>query len=188
MKLFKIAALCLLLGACVFGTSKNSTFYTLTSQETEALSDKNLHFVGINRIQLPKYMDRPQIVTQSKDKTEMVLSEYNRWIESPSLLTTRVLVENLSALLPKTQIKTNPFGTEKFDRLVSVEVLNMNAILGGRAELTVWYTIKNATGQTSVRQKFTDTIRIGSSYDDMAKGYSELWMKLSRQIANSLIK
>ena len=188
MKILRLSVLFLLLGACVFGMSKESTFYTLASQKTAVLSDKNLHFIGINRIQLPKYMDRPQIVTQSKDSTEMVLSEYNRWIEYPSVLATRVLVEDLSSLLPQTQIKENQFGMDKFNQIVFVEVTNMSAVLGEKAELTAWYTIKNNLGIVLVRQKFMDVIQIGNTYDDMARGYSELWMNLSRHIATSLTK
>ena len=188
MKLFKLIALCFLLGACVFGTSKKSTFYTLTPQQTVALSNQNLNFIGVNRIQLPKYLDRPQIVTQNKDSSEMIVSEYNRWIESPSVLATRMVVENLSALLPKTQIKMNQFGTEKFDKIVSVEVVSMNAILSKKAKLNAWYTIKNKEGKILLRQKFTQTVDIDKSYDDLALGYSQLWMKLSQQIAKNLIK
>jgi len=187
MRLLKVLILCFLLSACVFGTTQNSKFYTLTAQKTEPLSNKNLNFIGVNRIQLPKYMDRPQIVTQSLDSNEMTVSEYNRWIESPAVLVSRILTEDLSNLLPKTQIKINPFGTEKFDKIVSVEIIKMDAILGGKAELEAWYTIKNNSGKVLTRQKFSDSVKIGNSYDDLAVGYSNLLMNLSKQIGQSLI-
>ena len=188
MKLIKIITFCLLLTACVFGTSQTSTFYTLQPQQTTALSNKNLRFIGIDRVQLPKYADRPQMVTQSKDSAEMVVSEYHRWIESPSILTMRVVMEDLSALLPQTQIKMNQFGADRFDKIISIEVVSMNAVLGEKAELRAWYTIKNKMGQISTHQKFASDVQIGKSYDDMAKGYSKLWMELSQDIAKMLIK
>lgn len=188
MRFLKILTLCFLLTACVFGTSQTSKFYTLTSEPSPSISNSYKSFVGVMRVQLPKYMDRPQIVTQNKNSPEMVISEYNRWIENPSVLATRVLVEDLSALLPSAQIKMNQYGLEQFDRVISVEVVNMNAVLGEKIILEAWYSIKNKAGRLLARQKFADSVQIGNSYDDLANGYSHLWKKLSQQITNSLIK
>ena len=140
------------------------------------------------RVQLPKYMDRPQIITQNKNSPEMVISEYNRWIENPSVLATRVLVEDLSSLLPSAQIKMNQYGLEQFDRVISVEVVKMSAVLGEKITLEAWYTIKNKSGQTLIRNKFIDSVQIGRSYDDLANGYSKLFTVLSQDIARTLIK
>ncbi len=188
MQFLKILTLCFLLSACVFGTSQISKFYTLTSESSPSISNSYKSFVGVMRVQLPKYIDRPQIVTQNKNSPEIVISEYNRWIENPSVLTTRVLVENLSTLLPSAQIKINQYGLEQFDRIISVEVIKMNAVLGEKITLEAWYTIKNKAGHLLTRQKFDDSVQIGKSYDDMASGYSQLWKKLSQQISNSMIK
>ena len=64
----------------------------------------------------------------------------------------------------------------------------MNAILGDKAELEAWYTIKNNSKKTLVQQKFADTVAIGKTYEDVASGYSQLLGKLSQDIATSLIK
>ena len=188
MRLFKLITLCFLLSACVFGTSQSSKFYTLTSQPNEAASNSYKTFVGVARIQLPKYVDRPQIVTQKADSNEVIISEYNRWIESPSVLATRVLVEDLSMFLPSSQIKMNQYGLEQFDRVISVEVVNMNVILGEKITLEAWYTIKNKSGQILIRNKFIDSVQIEKSYDDLANGYSKLLNRLTQDIAHTLIK
>ncbi|MDY6408020.1 MAG: PqiC family protein [Pseudomonadota bacterium] len=188
MRFLKILTLCFLLTACVFGTSQTSKFYTLASEPSPSISNSCKSFVGVVRVQLPKYMDRPQIATQNKNSPEIVISEYNRWVENPSVLMTRVLVEDLSALLPSAQIKMNQYGLEQFDRVISVEVVKMNAILGDQAELVAWYTIKNKSGQTLIRNKFADSVQIGKSYDDLANGYGQLLTRLSQNIAHALIK
>lgn len=188
MRLIKIIIPCLLLGACMFGTSQNAKFYTQAAASASAISDSYTAFVGINRVILPKHIDRPQMVTQQKNSLEIKISEYNRWVESPVVLTTRVLVTDLSMLLPAAQIKTNQSKGEAFDRIVSVEVTQMNAILGDKAELEAWYTIKNNSKKTLVQQKFADTVAIGKTYEDVASGYSQLLGKLSQDIATSLIK
>ena len=188
LRLLKLLTLCFVLTACVMGTSQNAKFYTITSQPTDSISASYKSFVGVTRIQAPKYMDRPQIVTQNQNSPEMVVSEYNRWVENPSVLATRALVENLSALLPSAQIKMDSFGLEKFDKVVSVEIVKMNAIFGEKATLEVWYTIKNKNGKLLTHQKFIDSVKIGNNYDDLAVGYSHLLGGLSQDIARNLIE
>lgn len=187
MKLIKILIPCLLLGACL-GTSQQSKFYTQTVASTGAVSADFASFVGVNRIQLPKYIDRPQMVTQQADSAQVTISEYNRWVEFPSVLATRAVTENLGFLLPASQIKVNQLRGEKYDWTVSVEIVKMNAILGDKAEIEAWFTIKNRSGQQVVHQKVTKTALIGKSYDDMAKGYSQLLAAISRDIAEVLIR
>ncbi|MBO7191289.1 MAG: membrane integrity-associated transporter subunit PqiC [Elusimicrobiaceae bacterium] len=188
MKLIKIIIPCLLLNACVFGTSQTSKFYTQTATSAEPVSLNYTSLVGVSRIQLPKYMDRPQMLTQLKNSAQINISEYNRWVESPAVLATRVLTEDLSALLPAAQIKMNQLKGEHFDRTVSVEITKLDAVLGDKADMVAWYTIKDKAGQVLVHQKFTDMVLIGRTYDDLAKGYSELLADLSQEIAAVLIK
>ena len=188
MRFLKIVVACLFLSAGIFGTSQSAKFYTLTSPDEAVISKKCNAFVGVGRVQLPKYMDRPQIVVQNKDTPEMVVSEYNRWVEAPAVLTTRVLTNDLSTLLPKAQIKMRQNVTEKYDMFVTVEVVNMNAVLGEKAGVEAWFTIKDNAGKLLTRQKFSGEVKIGKNYDDLINGYSTLWMQLSQNIARQLVK
>lgn len=185
MKFFKSIFLCLFLAACFGGTSPQSSFYTLVAEEQKPLSVKNDSFIGIEKVQLPKYLDRPQIVTQ--EAPQVTVSEYNRWIETPNVLCTRVLVEDLSALFPNAQIKSRSFGLEDFDVTVSVEVVKMDAILGDKVNLEAWFTIQKE-GKIVDRQKFFAEQSIGKTYDDIANGYSALWSQLSQRIGKVLKK
>jgi len=187
MRIIKILIPCLLLGACVFGTSKNAKFYTMEVAPAAAISANYNAFVGVNRVQLPKYADRPQIVTQYKDSAQIKISEYNRWVEPPATLITRVLAEDLSVLLPSAQIQENRFKKRTDGRVVTVEIAEMNAVLGQKAELIAWYTIQDGEGKVQTYQKFTNSVSIGKTYDELAQGYSQLLMKLSQEIAASLI-
>lgn len=188
MRLIKIIIPCLLLGACVFGTSKTSKFYTQSATVADVIAPDYTAFIGINRVQLPKYLERPQMVTQVKNSQQISISEYNRWVEYPSVLATRVLTKNLSALLPAAQVKPNQFKGEKFDKTVSVEIMELTAILGEQAQLQAWYTIKNKTGKNTIYQKFETVIAIGNTYDDLAQGYNQLLAALSQEIAAALSK
>jgi uncharacterized lipoprotein YmbA len=103
MKKIKYAFLCLFLSGCIFGVSQTSKFYSLTTIETIPVSQSEDLFIGVDKVDLPKYMDRAQIVTQNKNGRQVLISEYNRWIESPSVLCTRILTQNLNYLLPKSE-------------------------------------------------------------------------------------
>ena len=188
MKLIKIIIPCLLVGGCFFGTSKSAKFYTQSPVAAEAISTEYKAYVGINKLQLPKYIDRPQIVTQQKDSAQVTISEYNRWVEYPSVLATRVLTEDLNNLLPAAKIKINLLKGEQFDKLIAVEIIEATAVLGDKAELIAWYTIKNHSGKELAQQKFEATVQIGKTYDDVAKGYSQLLAQLSQAIAQVLIQ
>ena len=189
MRLIQLFIVCLLLNACMFGTSKTAKFYTMTPTPAQlAYRTDYTGFVGINRIQLPKYMDRPQIVTEQKDSAQVHMSEYNRWAEAPSVLATRVLAEDLGVLLPAAQVKTSQSKGEEFDRTVFVEVSRLDAVLGEKAEMVAWYTIKSDPKKIIAREKFTATVQIGKTYNDLATGYSQLLAKLGEQIAGSLLK
>lgn len=188
MRKIQIFVLCVLLNACMFGTSKTAKFYMLTASPAPVASADYTGFVGVSRVQLPRYMDRPQIVTGQKKTARINMSEYNRWAESPSVLATRVLAEDLSALLPTAQVKASQSKGEEFNRTVLVEVIKLDAVLGENAEMVAWYTIKGTSKQAVVRQKFASIVQIGKTYDDLANGYSQLLGQLSQQIADSLLK
>ena len=187
MKLLKILIPCLLLSACALGRSKNAKYYTHLPISASGISSTYNSSVGVNRVQLPKYIDRPQIVTQQKDSSQVKISEFNRWVESPTMLTTRALTNNLSILLTAAQVKHTRSNGDKFDRTISVEVVRMTAILGDHVELIAWYTIKDDAKKTLVEQKFASTAQIGKTYDDLAEGYNKLLAELSQEIARKLI-
>ena len=172
MKIIKIIIPCLLFGGCFWGRSQEAKFYTQSVVLAQAISSDYTDFVGVNRVQLPKYIDRPQIITQLKDSVQIKMSEYNRWVEAPSILVTRTLSEDLSVLLPSAKIKMSNLKGESFDKTVSVEIVNLSAVLEDKAEIIAWYIIKDKQGKILVNQKFAGTVEIGKTYDDVAQGYS----------------
>ncbi len=188
MRILRVIIPCLLLQACMFGTSKNAQFYTLTATATQPISATYANFVGVSRIELPKYVDRPQIVTQRKNSNQVNISEFNRWVEPPSVLATRVLTENLSVLLPAAQVKQTYLKGGNFDWTVVVEIIQMNVTLGEQAQLVAWCTVRDSSGKVQTNQKFESTVQVGKSYDDLAQTYSQLLAGLSQEIAAMLLK
>jgi uncharacterized lipoprotein YmbA len=171
----------------MFGTSKTAKFYMLTSTASAVASADYTGFVGVSRVQLPKYMDRPQIVTQRKNSAQMTISEFNRWVESPAVLVTRALTENIGTLLPAAQIKQPRMKGGDVDRSITVEIVKLDAVLGEQAALTAWGTIKDRNGKVQANQKFEYTVPVGKTYDDLAQAYNQLLADLSQGIATVLI-
>lgn len=89
---------------CGCASSPPSKFYqlsTMSGPDSETHSpDQDAMVVVIGPLRIPDYLDRPQIVTRS-GKNELSLSEFDRWAGSLDSDIIRVLVENVSAQLPR---------------------------------------------------------------------------------------
>ena len=75
--------LVLVLSGCVsVPNSPTPRFYLLESADKNQLSKKiNIAsdvFIGIGPVKIPGYQDRPQIVTQGKEKT-LKFAQFDRW-------------------------------------------------------------------------------------------------------------
>ena len=116
-RLFRIAGvsavmLSFFLSGC--GSSRPAKFYTLhpvksipAAAKQTVLSDPPVT-VGIGPIEIPDYLDRPQIVTRTA-QNELAQAEFERWAGSLKTDIARVLVENLSVLLPPDQVSVVPW-------------------------------------------------------------------------------
>src|SRR6266540_6222252 len=95
------------LGACA---STPSRFYILNtlpvSEMTPATAAERGPVIGVGPITLPKYLDRPQIVTRAS-RNQLTLGEFDRWAESLQENFSSVLVENLALLIPTDHILLN---------------------------------------------------------------------------------
>ena len=100
--LFTLALVVMILTGCA--SSPSSKFYQLnpvqnkTSVTGDVSSDQS-QVIAIGPVRIPDYLDRPQIVTRS-GKNELKLSEFDRWAGSLESDVNRVLVEDISSLLP----------------------------------------------------------------------------------------
>lgn len=187
MKKWGILTVCLLLGACLGGYSTPPTFYTLTPTDTAAVSDQKKPALGLDRVYVARYVDRPQIVIQTPDTTEVSVSEQNRWIAPLSDLIRRITAENLTALLPQTPVKSRTQAEEVFPYTLTLDIVKLDAILGQTATLDAWALIQDSAGKTVRRQRITETVAVGKTYDSVAGAYSILLGRLARQIATTYV-
>ena len=186
-KISYIIAFLLLTAGCFGGYSEASKFYTLKSiTDVPAVSSKKM-IIGINEIELPEYIDRPQIVSATKGSSEVKISETNRWSESLDTLIQRTITTDISAYLPQAVVKEKTIN-ERFNASVSVQITRLDMIADDSALLEAWWYILDHSGKTVYREKFSETKKIKDNYDSFVLSISDLLSTLSKNIAKQVIK
>ena len=98
-----LTALLILLGGC--SSSSPTRFYVLRSW-SDSMNKKELQpsdrercvSIGVGPVKVADYLDRPQIVTRVTPN-EVKIAEFDQWAEPLGQNISRVLADNLSALL-----------------------------------------------------------------------------------------
>lgn len=120
--------------------SPPTRFYVLTPVAGMEASDpavpvKDGIAVGIRRVALPDYLDRPQIVTRSSPNT-LDLAEFDRWAAPLGEAFPRMLAENLAGMIPSDRVTVFPWlRSVQPDYEVTVEVTRFE---GGSAVSARW--------------------------------------------------
>jgi len=138
----------LILSGCGAGPSTPSRFYVLSSPgdllaaKRPATRAQGLQ-LGIGPIALPPHLDRTQIVTQAS-RHRLDLKDLDQWAEPLKDGFTRVLAQNLSALLETDNVFQYPWRRPfTVDYQVTVEVLRFDTDPTGESVLAVrWNVIK----------------------------------------------
>jgi len=176
-----------LLAACL-GRSPDSTFYTLEAvQPGQPLSSRRLT-AAVNRVIIPDYLDKPQIVLRASDGVELQISEYQRWGETLASLLQRVTADDLNLLLPQAQIKPQSFTAQTYQYYVTLEINRMDGTWNDKAVLDAWWSITDRQNRVLKRAKANLSAPLKKSYQEYVQVQSRLLAKLSEQIAEALLQ
>jgi len=170
-------------------TSAPTRFYVLTPLQVGAAIDgADGLSLGVEPLRLPALLDRPNIVTRVDDN-ERQLAEFARWAEPLDENMTRVLAENLSALLGTEQVVRLPsVRPVRTDRKLAVNVLRFDATPGEVAVLEVrWRLFDSVTGvlQFTHHESYVTELA-GSDHSAAVVAMSESLAALSRAVAAEL--
>ncbi len=177
----------LMVGGCA---SQPSRFYLLSAMpDTEtaspATSGQPGPTIGVGPVTLPRYVDRPQIVTRTSPY-EIKLAEFDRWAEALDNNFSRVLAENLSLLLPTARVAMSPWPrATPIDYQITVDVAHFLSQVGGDSLLIADWTLFKGEGQevlTSGRSRFSASPG-GQEYTAIVAAMSQTVASLSREIA-----
>lgn len=192
IKGFTAAPICALLmviiGGC--GASPPSDFFIMTPM-TEADTrpavpppDGSLSLV-VGPVSIPEYLNRTQIVTRA-GTNRLNVNEFNRWGGSFTPNISRVVAQNLSAILGTDDVFVFPAEDTLSPRYrIILSLTQFDGALGDSVVLDTRWVIttprsKNppATGRTIAKESTN-----GGSYEDYVAAQSRALAKLSQDIA-----
>lgn len=185
-----VVFLLLIISGCA--STDPSRFYTLhaiESPDTVQPSSPYELFVMIGPIEIPDYLDRPQIVSRTS-QNEITFSEFQRWAGSLKDDITRVLSEDLTQLLSEDAISVSPWewGTTS-DYRIGVLIRRFDIMPDGNVLLSARCTLIGGDGTTqllmweaSVAESIT-----AQTYDAKVSSMSRALEKLSRDIAERIL-
>jgi len=185
---------CSYLAKAILAPQKDiSKFYLLTptadtAPATGSTQSTNGNFtLGLGPITLPKYLDRPEIVTRMAPN-RLELSKEDRWGESIQNGFTRAMERDLAAQADAAIVVFPWYSTVHIDMQVQVDVYRFEADAQGTATLSAKWTILDSTGKNilyTVESHLTQPSKPGDM-TEAAAALSRTIGDLSGQIANML--
>jgi uncharacterized lipoprotein YmbA len=185
LALLPLVASLLGLGACASTPSRFYILNTLPASETvPATAAEQGPVIGVGPITLPKYLERPQLVTRV-GRNQLALGEFDRWAEPLQDNISRVLAENLARLIPTDQVLLQAWPrSAPLDYQVTVEVRQFDSWWGGESTLLArWSILDQAERELFNRMVHLHTPTGGRDYEAMVVAMNQMIETLSRDIA-----
>ena len=183
----------LISGSCALRSSATTKFYILSSLVHPVVAKqgekgKKCKTIGIGPLDLPAYLDRPQIVTRV-NPDELKLAELNNWAEPLKDNITRVLAENISRLLCTEDVVIFPWKQSfHIDYQIDIKIVWMDGKLGEKALLATQWAVLDASGQSVLltkRSQYTESVT-ETTYSALVAAYNRLIANLSHDIAQAV--
>jgi uncharacterized lipoprotein YmbA len=184
-------ALIPILAGCA--SSEPSRFYVLSSLaeaplDERAASAMNEITLAVAPVELPRYLDRPQIAIRVAPN-RLELFEFERWAEPLEYNVTRVIAENLSVFLATDRVAVFPRKLAmSYDYQVAVVVTRLDATPGGETTLDARWTVLEKDGQRPPLMRRSSIAKIAQSqgFASLAEAQSLALAELSEDIAKEI--
>ena len=181
----------IVIGGCA--STQPTNFYVLSSlsgsdvKMQAGASDRGIA-IGVGPVDLPRYLDRPQIVTRTS-RNELDLAEFDQWAEPLKDNFSNVLAENLSILIPTDRIAVFPWNrSTSIDYRVAVDVTRFEAKTGGNALLVARWSVLGKDGKKvllSRKSNFSKPVKT-RDYKATVSAMNQTIEDLSREIATAI--
>ena len=179
-----------LLAGCT--ATQPTSFYTLapvTGQGVEKRAADGL-VIGLGPITLPQYLDRPGIVTR-EGANQMRLAELHQWAEPLEPLLTRIMAEDLYALLDASDVIPIPQrGDIPLDRVVEVDIGRFDADAAGQVVLDARWRVYQGDNETLLASGRSQVAEQGAPVPDytaivaaMSRAVGQVSEEIARAIA-----
>jgi uncharacterized protein len=181
-----IATLCAVAALAAGCATPPSHFYTLSRTAAPAAATSTVSVV-VGPVSIPAIVDLPQMVVTT-GPNQVTLDEFNRWASPLQNNISRVVAENLVAMLgtPRVSLFQQSLNADA-DYRVAIEVQSFESSLGEAATLNAVWIVRRTkdgraeTGRTAVREPAQD-----KGYDALAAAHSRALERLSRDVANTV--
>jgi uncharacterized protein len=153
--LLNLARMLLLVGIMAGGCSvlppqeDRARFFVLTptagsGRVAAAQSGDRPLTVGLGPVTIPRYLDRPEVVTRLSD-TEFSVSDTDRWAEPLGVNVSSVIKQDLAAESPAIQIVSFPWSSKThIDYRVAVDFHHLERSADGQAVVQALWTVRTA--------------------------------------------
>lgn len=186
-------ALALALAGALAGCAQTppTTFYTLSTSAEPTVAKRSAQglVIGLGPITLPQYLDRPDIVTR-RGANQMRLADLNKWAEPLEPLLTRIMAEDLYALLDANDVIPVPQrGDLPLDRIVEVDIGRFDADETGAVVLDARWRIYRGDNETLLASGRSLVNEQGSAvpdYNSIVAAMSRAVGQVSEQIADAI--
>lgn len=195
MRKFLYLILFVALAGCFSPSNRQANFYyvkPIAQSDQPVIQLSKALNIGVQRVEIPPYLDRPQIVAVQSDSAELTVSEWNRWSENLSTMLQRTISEDLSLYLPKAFVKPYLSSQENFDYTILIEINKLDAHFNnkksGEVVLDAYWSVFNQDGNQVFQKRTQLTQPLTGSYEDLADQISSLMAQLSYQMAKEIQK
>lgn len=144
--------------------------------------------IGLGPVTLPKYLDRPQIVSRSS-RAKLNLEDLDQWAAPLKDNVASVLAENVSMFVPTDHIVVHPWPRSvSIDYQMPVDILRFDSTMGGgEVFLLARWRIVDKDGKELVMKKSRFKQQVASSdYETTVIAMSRALEDLSRAMVNAL--
>lgn len=191
MKKIAVLIVTLMTAACMSGgKSTPSSFYMLRKPDVKQYSSAHTKKVtiGVERVVVPTYLDRPQMVIRADEGYQVTLSEFHRWAEPLADAIPRLVTENISANYEDIRIRSIRSRRTEFNYLVMIEVHQLDAAFDKTADIDAWWSLMDNKGRAIKEGRFKSKLPVDDTYESIVEKESQLIISLSDAIAREIQK
>jgi hypothetical protein len=178
-----------LLGGCLKRTKISETYVldAVAAREAAAPSPTPEAVVGVLKVMVPGWIDRPQVTGRSATG-RILTDEFARWGEPVAKGVQRVVTENLAALLPTRRVVAAPFSPNQVvDQRVDITLSEAARQADGSVLVEARWAVLGPRGATLVQRRTSHRASpTAAGAAGAVTGASDALGALSRDIAEAL--
>ena len=171
------------------GGSPSARFYTLTplAQPQAPAAAASRLAVSVQPVEIPEYLDRPEIVTQ-EGGNEVKVAQFHRWAGSLGENISYVLAEDLGQLLGSDRVLVNDAPPpERPDYTLALRVLRLDCVPQDHVLLKAQWRLVAGDGSRRITRVSSITEELPDArYQSMVAAANRALHRLSREIAAEL--